>query len=62
MTSAEDQTTDEWVAEVAQHVATGLEESSPFESVDGNDLGEVTVRLRGRVFRATFFDITDEDA
>lgn len=46
---------------VAEEVAAACEESGRFLSVDWNDLGEVTIRVTGRTFRATFYDITDEE-
>lgn len=47
--------------DIAEGVAQILEESGSFTMVDWNDLGEVTVQSGGRTFRATFFDITDEE-
>lgn len=48
-------------ADIAEGVSEALERDCSFTFVDWNDLGEVTVQAGGRTFRATFFDITDED-
>lgn len=51
-------------AEVAEVAGLAISEAAPdgagFSFCDWNDLGEITVHLRGRVYRLTIADITDE--
>ena len=51
--------------DVVEAVAAALDEAHPgndltIEGADWNDIGELTVRIGGRTFRAMFNDITDE--
>jgi hypothetical protein len=50
------------LAALAEKVCAELESSGAFRLVDWNDLGELTVQVDGRTYRAAFADITDEAA